>query len=144
MKDEVKMKFVGIHGADDTPVEEGTRPNPGQLLAKILYGDEDTRLKICARMLQADSDSHRCMEQGHITELEFRRHHIVRLQQQVNALQKQLVTKLDEWIAEKKEKIVGTAVADIKRGELGQVIIESKQGNQEQDQDGTPDQDQRT
>jgi hypothetical protein len=129
-----KAEFVGVHGADKTPVEEGVYPTPAQLLAMILYSDENTRIRICTSMLEADLTAHRCLDHNHVGELEFRRQHIVQLQQELNATMQQLSQMYLEANATAHE-VVGFAAEDVERGELGQIIIGGRGKHAASDQD---------
>lgn len=125
------LSVVYRHGADDSPVEEGAIPSAGQLLARILDANEAMRIKICTRMLNADAESHRCMRENHLGELEFGRQRIVQLQQIIDGLRSQVIQRVEDWAGE--NSIAGTALNDAVAGETVQILLRSPDASSDQD-----------
>lgn len=114
----IKGEYVPVvvcDGADNTPVEEFEKYNPGQLLARILYADKDARLEICAQMLNNADVAIRCEAMNHEDELKHLREHQMRM-----SIERQQMYQIITWLSMYKALADSlTGYADRINGESG-------------------------
>lgn len=88
------VPMVPRDGADDTPVKEFERYNAGQLLAKILDSDRDTRLALCTSFLTDSDTANKCRMHDHEDEIMHLREYQMRM-----AAERHQMLHLTQWLS---------------------------------------------